>query len=563
MGLFVVIAYLKSFQWFGMAFGLSEAAKQGTQIVELFSRMALVQSTLTLIILVASLKFASRIPTWTVGFRVLLAAQGLANTILVFFPNPFALMSAEISRKVLEHGFLGRSLQLLTSNLPDEDRLEIRHMLERWSTTTGTAVAGIAALLTIHGWVPIWLLCFATVLVAVWGTRLRKNLFATLSDFHIAHLNQDRLQGVIQACYVLGNFECRQHHAALTGILERQPRPAITKAILQALGRMNHPSSLPAIRAHLKSEREDIQLGAIRSLENFRGPEINLALLLLLRDLIRSEMALRFNVVKVLTTRLGRLAIPYLLEVLENPSNDRVAANAVEILGGIAVAEGDKDLMDYLGKFLDAKYSARIRTNAIVTLYNHPIHGARALEYFDRLLTSRNPKELNGFAYICGILGLRGHESFIWQRSEQLGHGDGTLLVSLLRLGNVEAPRLLAELVIGSNERMAFVTLVQLSTVDPKIRSSVFFELMDHAAEHLDLILLRMRASQRDFEIDRDLIREEAKRLGIELMEESAWVNQDILNSEPFGDLRIKGELNEAIADGDNSVNTSKKVSGI
>ena len=543
VGLFTVVAFLKSFQWFGMAYGLAEASKEGAQILNIFSRMALVQSAFTLTILVASLRFSSKIPTWTIGFRVLLTAQGVANSFLTFFPLPYPLMSAEISRKVLEHGFLGRSLQLLTSSIPDEDRLEIRHMLERWSTTSGTLLAGFVALLSIHGFMPIWFACFCSVMVAALGLKLHRNLFQTLSDFHIARLNQDRLQGVIQACYVLGTQECRHHHAALTGLLERNPRPAITKAVIHALGRMNHPAVIPAIKPYLKHDREDVQLAAIRALHHHRGHEVNLALLILMRDLIRSEMALRFNVVKVLTERLGRLAIPYLLEVLENPLNDRVAANTVEILGGIAQAEGDEDLMDYLAKFLDNKYPSRIRSNAILALYHHRVHWEKALESFDRLLTSRHAKELDALAYICGMLKLRGHESFIWRLSENAGHRDATLLISLLRLGNIDAPKLLAEWLIGPSERQAYVTLVRLSTVSVKTRAQVLYEITENHPEHLDLVLLRMRASQRDFEADRDLIREEAKRLGVGLMEESAWANQDIMKSAPGLEQAVRESL--------------------
>jgi hypothetical protein len=274
---------------------------------------------------------------------------------------------------------------------------------------------------------------------------------------------------------------------------------------------------------YLDSQREDIQLAAVKALLNYSGHQLNLVMLKTLRQLIRSEMAIRISVVHMLTQRLGKLAVPYLLEVLESPSNDRIAANAIEILGEIAHDEHDEDLMDFMSKYLESDHSRRIRANAVVTLYDHRKHGSSALETFDRFLTSSDPKDQDSAAYIAGRLNLRGHESFIWRRSEQQHHQNTVLLVALLRLQNPDAPALLAQWIVGENEEIAGKALVRLSAVPGHRRAKVFYELVERWAPLLDLALVRMRASRRDFESDRELIREEAKRLGIALADEEAW----------------------------------------
>jgi HEAT repeat protein len=402
--------------------------------------------------------------------------------------------------------------------------------MEKWSTTSGTALAGIFALFVIKGWLPIALLGALAAGLAALGLRLKRRLFATLSDFHLANLTHDRLGPVIQACYVLGNTECRSHHAALTGLLERNPRPAITKAILHSLGRMQHNAVVPAVQKYLDSNREDIQVTAVKALQDYSGHQLNLVLLKTLRNSIRADMAVRLSVVRALTERLGRLAVPYLLEVVEQSTHPRIVSNTIEILGEIAHVEDDEDLMEYLVDFLDAKHDRRVRTNAIVALYNHDTHGTRAREAFDRLMTSRDPKELDAVAYIAGVLNLRGHEPFIWRRSEELNHQNTVLLVALLRLDNPRAPALLAHWVIGEDEAQADRTLFRLSAVPDARRAQVFHELVEHSPAWLDVALLRMRRSQRDFDFDRDLIREEARRLGLAHTEEKAR------NNPPGGD---------------------------
>lgn len=520
VGLFMIVATLKSLQWFGMAWGLTEASKSNDPMVTIFARMSLIQSLLTLTILVASLRFSSRIPTWGVGFKALFGAQGLVASSLMISPAPYALMSAEIFRKVLEHGFLGRSLQLLTSTLPESDRLEMRHILERWGTTTGTLLVGFVALFVIHGNLPLNILFLAAFVLALVGLRLRKKLFSILTDIHLAQLAETQASSVIQACYVLANPECRQHHAALTVLLEKSPRPAITKSALTALGRMKHPGGIPAIKNYVQHAREDIQVAAIKALQNFSGHEMNLTLLKTLRDLLRSDMVIRASVVKTLTDQLGLLAIPYLLEVLESNPNERVMGNTLEILGDIAKKFKDEDLMDYMSRYLDEKSPRRPRANATLFLLGTKKYGEKAQECFDRFMTSSDPKDQRSFAYVAGVLGLRGHESFVFKRSLEMEHKDPVLLTAMLRLGNPEAPLHLARLVSDTNEDLALDALVKISALELEQRARVFFEVLENGPDALGILFDRMRRSQRDFDSDRELVRQEALRLGIPLPDE-------------------------------------------
>ena len=52
----------------------------------------------------------------------------------------------------------------------------------------------------------------------------------------------------------------------------------------------------------------------------------------------------------------------------------------------------------------------------------------------------------------------------------------------------------------------------------------MLFEIIEQYPEKLDIVFLRMRRTQRDFDIDRQLLREEAQRQGLKLSEEEAWV---------------------------------------
>jgi hypothetical protein len=519
IGLFFVVSVLKSLQWFGMALGLTQAAAEGSALLPLFSRLALIQSVATLLILVASLRFSQKIASWGMGFRTLLNIQGGFAALLACAPIPPFLMGGEVIRKVAEHGFLGRSLQLLTASLPESSRFESRHLLERWCTTSGTAVGGFFAFLLLAGKLPTFALFLTMIGFAVLGRWIQKRLFATLNDFHVAHLRQADLGSVLQACQVLGNPESKLHYAALTGLLERNPRPVIRKALLSALGRGGHTAVINSILPHVTSDREDVQITAVRALNHFQGHEVNFFLLKSLREMVRSPGAMRLSVIRTITHRLGRLVVPYLLEVLESRPDPRVESNAVEILGEIAKNEDDEDLLGYLTKFLDVQYNRRTRGNAVVALYGHRIHGTRAIETLDRLWVSESSQDLDTAAYVAGVCTLHGLEGFIWELSEKIEHRNTTLLCSLLRLGNPEVPRLLAQWVTGDEDAIAITALNRLSTVKPNVRAMVFFEVIERHPEKLSLVILRMRRSQRDFESDRQLIREEVARLGLVFVE--------------------------------------------
>ncbi len=525
--LFAVISAMKVLQWFGMAYGLDLAVSEGSTVVKVFSRLSLVQSSATLIILLASLRFSSRIPAWSLGFKVLLGAQAVLSLGLFVVPSALLLMGSEVVRKVLEHGFMSRSLQLLTASIPEEDRLETRHLMERWSVTAGTAAVALVSFVALHSLVGFQIIWLGAAALCAWGLKLRHRLFRTLNDFHLSNLNQESLAGVIQSCSVLGHPESQNHYAALVHLLARQPRPVIVKNLLYALGRMRNPKALDSILSFLEASREDIQIASIRAAQNYQGHEINLRLLRLLRDVCRAQMAIKSNVVHELTQRLGLLAVPYILELFDSSKDERVTANAVEILGEISAREKDEDLRVYLSRFLKPQHPRRVRANAAVVLYDHPEYCKEALEVFDCFMTSTDQKELGSFAYMAGILELRAYEPVIFRMSAKVDHTDSTLLVALLRLRNQDVIGILAQWIVGSDDAKAHEALVRLSGVHFEIRSQIFEIVLTQHGSWLDLVLVRMRRSQRDFDYDREMIRQEALRLGIKLSEEDAWKETD------------------------------------
>ncbi len=527
IGLFTLVASLKSIQWFGMAYGLTLAAQAGSSLIKVFSQTALIQSALTVTILGASLGFSKKIPTWSLGFKAILIGQAISALTLMAFPGPLLLVGAEIFRKVMEHGFLARSLQLLTSSIPDEDRLEIRHLMERWSTTIGVVAGGLLSLALMNSLLPMWSLWVVAFGMAIGGLFVLNKLFENLSDFHVANLNRARLDGIIQACQVLGSPECKKHYAALTTLLKRGPRPIITKNILTALGRMQEKAVISFATPFMNSNREDIQLSAVRALVGYRGHEVNLILLKKVREMVGSPSAIRINVIRCMTQRLERLVIPYFIELVEAQPEDRVMANAIEILGEIAHDQKDAELKSYLSKFLEHPTSRRIRANAVVVLLGDRRYHDKALEAFERLLTSAEEADQDAAAYVAGRCGLSAHEAFIWERSERQRHRNDTLLLALHRLRNPSAPALIAGAVIEDDEEKSLMTLTKLSVLSPSARSEVFFEIIEQWPEKLELVLSRMRKSQREFDHDRELIREEAHRRGVDLHEEDAWSKEE------------------------------------
>ena|GEM_PF-1594120 len=511
---FGAMAALKWILAYGFAQGLHELSSTQVSLAWLFSSLAFLQSVATLGTLawVASTRSA---PTWFRGIRAVPLHAGVVFVAALLFTfaklEIFAtlLCLGEVTRKVFEHGFYSRSMGLLVAGLPVRDRTLVRRGIERWAVPLGLAVAGfLCGILSEQGsrnW-PLWL---TGALIAILAYRLLRLNLRQVGHYHMSLVSSKDLESQITAIQSLGTPDYVAYSSALVRVLATKPRPVLTKNLLLALGRTGDARHTSAMAAFLRDGREDIQTAAATALGMLPGHEGNLELLRMLRELVRSRQEPRLSMVRALMRKLGELSIPYLIEVLTEDSDPRVKANTIEVMGEYASRERDLSLLEFLSKFLDPSHSRRERINAAIALYRRTPWSAQAEQVILEFIASPDPLDRSGAVFAIGVLKLRHFESLLVDICEDCEWRHKNALLSLVRIGHRGALRRAVQSLTSLDDPdFAKKLVLGLSFLEPSERRRLWDELLRIAPDGLDLVQARLRASQREFDVDREWLRD-------------------------------------------------------
>jgi hypothetical protein len=321
---------------------------------------------------------------------------------------------------------------------------------------------------------------------------------------------------------------------AMISLMNQKPQPMLLKAIIKSLGNMQSQEAIgPLMHIYQTNTREDVQLAAIESLLKFKSHEIDYFLLSSLQKVIEEQTSLgeiRRSIFSAITSRLNDVAIPMLLGILKNnPEDQRIIANVLIVMGEIAVKQNDIALLDKISEYLAPQYTRRVRANALMFLFHHKRFHSKASSIFGTFLASNDEYDRSAVAFLAGELKLKGMMGFVLENSKTQSHHNSTLLMSLLKLGYDEASFMCADLILNVPEQRV-VALNQLSAINNNnTRYKVYFEVLERFPERINEFLELLMKSNRDYDDDRCLIHKEAKRLGLEVMED----NQLFVSSQP------------------------------
>jgi HEAT repeat protein len=128
----------------------------------------------------------------------------------------------------------------------------------------------------------------------------------------------------------------------LTDLLRSGPRNDITNGIIQALGSIGEPGSVPILIEYMGHRRSDARVAAIYALENYKDGRVTASFEQALRD---SDSQVRATAALALGKRGSRSSVPVLFQAFDRGVYD--AAISIGQLG----APGDASrLAQYLGK---------------------------------------------------------------------------------------------------------------------------------------------------------------------------------------------------------------------
>jgi HEAT repeat protein len=536
-----LILVSKNIQGYASLLGMIEWKKSGGGTMAIiFSKFNIVQTLIILASLVPSFFKQKSNPNWAMGLNVYFIIQACSMAVLCIYSPAFILVGTGIFRKVIQHSLVLKSMQQLESSIPSEVRAQIKILQESFGQGVAFVVSGLLLALTLNGPVPELVVWGFGLVFAVVGVVYRKKLLTTLNEFQVANIVKTDVFQAISALHGLANKESSKHYMALVNLLENNPRPILAKALIYSLGKMEKENAIPYIISYYKKhDREDVHLEIINSLCTFQSHKINLFLSKCLQDIILKQTSLgelRVSVFKILSTRIKDIALLTLMDILEeNKNNPPVLANAIILLGEMAVENNDHELFKILSEFLSSNYPRRVRVNAILYLYHSRDHSQSSLEALDTFLTSSDQFDRTSVAFVAGNLQLKGLLPFIIKSSEELKHSNSTLLVSLLKLGYKKAATLFAELIMNAEEKECLTALNQFNTISSaQMRYLVYDALILNYPNDLKRFNAMLRKTQRNFDLDRQVINAEAKRLGLEIEE-----NKTIYSIDPVISLTV------------------------
>lgn len=524
LSLIVLVTCIKYVQGFSLFFGLFELkAKGNTDLVKIFSEVSFFQTFFIALLFIPKLVFNNLKVSWGKGINIFLTVQAVLFATISFITNPFFLLGSDVVRKIIQHLSLDESVSLLFSSVSEKDRMTMRALSEKYGQFIGyTFLAGFSNL-AINNSVPWPLLWGAMLFVVAVTFFVRKSLFLNLTSFQLGNIVRSNLDEAIFSCYSLANKESKIHCMALSNMLNNNLRPELAKAVVYALGEMSDPRSIEYILAYYKKcDSEDLQLSIIQTVVKFKSHRVDHFLLMSLIDMIKNQVSLgeiRRSIFYAITNRLKNVAIPAIFNILiDNDEEHRVLANAVVVLCEIARIKKDPEIYQILSKYLNVKYSRRVRSDAIIGLYHSGKYGEDAMAVLNTYLTSPDQYDKNAVSYIAGKLNLKGFIPFILENSEKANHKTSTLLMALLNLGYPETPKWIARFLVEEDKEKALIAINQLNMVNNlKSRFLVYNEFFKNYPTKVNYLVNLLFSSKRDFELDRRLILIEAKRLHIEV----------------------------------------------
>lgn len=531
--LFTLVSFLKWVQSYGFVYGMQTLSNNKMDIASVFSSVSLLQSFATISLITIGLKLKKTETSWAKGLKVLILAQIASFAAISIAVNSdlkigaLALVAGEIIRKIIEHGFYSRSMSLLSNGLPQRERNLVRQAIERWSVPLGLSAAGIMAWICCEHLQSSTALWVAGSVIALLAWQSMKKTIKRLGSYNLSQLAVPNLEAQIKAIQSLGNKDYFDYGVALANYLSSGPRPILVKNLLMSLGRQADSKFLPAIIPFLSAEREDIQTAAASAVSAIPGHESNLILLKTLKDLVRTKRDLKLSLTRVLMKKMGDLSYPYLIEVLTDDGDVRVKANVIEVMGDYGRLVGDHELIDYLGRFLGPQFNRRIRANAICAVYHHKRWRREADILLVEYLVSTDPMDRAAAMFSIGVIGLIEFEPFLLETCRLQNWRDKIALISLARLRNQEGIKHLAKWVINTNDPLSKELILSVSYLEPSTRRMIWDEVSKSYADQIHQLHELLKNSHREFDLDREVLREAASIRG------HGW-NNDFAESSSF-----------------------------
>jgi hypothetical protein len=512
--LFIIFMLIKVTYGYIFYENLRAVESSGSNFMDVFAKFSMFEAIFSIALLAfkATGFFDTSWPRAFMGFFLL---TFITMLFLVFdFNFYFGLIAVAIS-KIWQKVVLKDSAHNIFNSLPIKVRLFYWSESEKNSYIFSYPVIFILSSLVVFFSVNKIIIAIGMIVFSICGCFLLRKLINTITQFHVANMARSDSVGAYVSCLALKVLKSEEHKSALIAMLARTTDTRLKKALINILGQIQDEITIKTLMDHYHySANENIQLAIVTSLVKFKSHKIDLFLLEALQKIINEQTSLgeiRRALFLRITLRLKDVAIPMILKILkDNPNDQRIIANALIVLGEIGLRRRDHDVFSQIAEYLNPQYSRRVRSNAILYLFQMKAYRNLAYSIFEEFLTSEEEYDKAAAAFLAGELELKGITPFIWENSVSSNHQNPTLLYSLLSLSLKGVEKRIVDFILTADKEQALFAINQLSSINNNhSRYMVYKEVLKLPMDSLVNFIDLLKKSGRDFDEDLRILEEE------------------------------------------------------
>lgn len=507
IGMSICLVGVKTCSEYLISVVLKENLQSFEAISEMIARYFLIMSSLSMVFSVMMGRWLSNYHSSPFYF---FAAQWLclvlAALVCVWNPVLIAFIGFEVVRKVTSHALYRPANQMVFSGFVTAFRNRMRAI----DNMAGMLFAGIP-LAALFYWTQHWpylekrsfllgmiLIFFVINAVVLW--RYRQQLIKVW--YQLAFFLQ--VASASLAVQMLAFFRPKDFIERMEQLLRSNPQAALRKTVILGLGFAEQARAVELIIDEFNHEQEEIQLSVLEALKRAKSYKARQFLINIVTSKITPKsFRVRLNATVIVASLLGKKAIPFLLNDLEDP-DPRVVANTLETLS----LYKDRHLIPYFKKHLNSD-APRVRVNALFALADFKETKALYRNTVDSIFTENNKAMMNALVYVIGKLRDKHYHDRLRQlymsHAELPSHLKIMLAWALTQLDDTEGYKLMGQLLVVSELPVHFFA---------QLKQEKRFQVLHHLAvedtlevKSLCAIQSNLRESLFDFNLELEYLR--------------------------------------------------------
>lgn len=524
-----LVAVIKNVQGFAVIIGIKELKKiTNTDFVAIFSYFSIAQTIVIILILFLSFFQGRFSSSWPSSFKKFFGVQFFSLLSISFVSSPFFLVLSGALRKILHRAILNKSITMLISSIPENVRIAIQSIAQQFSQTAGFVAISMLSYLSINGIISFKLVWIMSCFLIIFGFLFIKILLKELNNFQIEtvtkfHKEKISIYDAVNSCYALANKDASEHHVGLSLLLWWRPRSILTKAIIFSLGRMKNKKNIDTLlKSFDQFERVDIKVSTIYALNQYNSNKVHIFFETTSRDVIDSYIFESndnyYELCKSMCCVSSLYFKDHLIDLYQKHKSDEVILIRIVRLIKLTIHWNKNPVSKKILKEIFCSKSCIIKLEICHSLYLIRKFKKIVIHFIDEIILEDKKEYEEQLIFLIGKLKLTKFEYFLEQVARKSNFKNIEVLFQLLQLGNYKYCDQTIDCFFSFDYDKQIDFLNVLNFTKPSAnRYPLYYALLKKYPEKIEYFLLLLEETQKNFDIDRQVIFTEAQKQKIEI----------------------------------------------